>query len=318
MILRAGILALAAFAAQAQNYPVKPVKLMLGVPPGGPTDAVARAIAPDLSEALGQGVVIDNRSGASGVIATDLVAKALPDGYTLAFIYITHATNPSLIARLPYDTLRDFAAVSMVGQQSMLLLAHPSFAPSSVAELIAAAKARPGQLDYGASDAGSAPHLAGELFKLMSATNITPIHYKGTAPALTDVLGGQIPFMFISNITGLPQVQSGKLKALAVTGAQRSALAPNVPTVSESGLPGYEVYGWYGVVAPARTPKPVVARLHAEIAKIARNPKMKSRLGGQGLELVGNSPGEFDAHIRSEIAKWEKVLRAAGIRPEGP
>ena len=317
MILRAGILALAAFAAQAQNYPVKPIKLMLGVPPGGPTDAVARAIAPDLSEALGQGVVIDNRSGASGVIATDLVAKAAPDGYTLAFIYITHATNPALIARLPYDTLRDFAAVSMVGQQSMLLLAHPSFAPSSVAELIAAAKARPGQLDYGASDAGSAPHLAGELFKLMSGTSITPIHYKGTAPALTDVLGGQIPFMFISNITGLPQVQSGKLKALAVTGAQRSALAPNVPTVSESGLPGYEVYGWYGVVAPARTPKAVIARLHAEIAKIAQNPKMKSRLAGQGLELVGNSPEEFDAHIRSEIAKWEKVLRAAGIRPEG-
>src|SRR5712664_2012123 len=223
MILKAGILALAAFAAQAQNYPVKPVKLMVGVPPGGPTDAVARAIAPDLSEALGQGIVIENRSGASGVIATDL----------------------ALIAKLPYDTLRDFAAVSMVGQQSMLLLAHLSFAPSSVQELIAAAKARPGQLDYGASDAGSAPHLAGELFKLMSATSITPIHYKGTAPAMTDVLGGQIPFMFISNITGLPQVQSGKLKALAVTGAQRSALAPNVPTLSESGLPGYEVYGWY-------------------------------------------------------------------------
>ncbi len=297
MILRAGILALAAFAAQAQNYPVKPVKLMVGVPPGGPTDALARAIAPDLSEALGQGIVIENRAGASGVIATDLTAKAAPEGYTLAFIFITHATNPALIARLPYDTLRDFAAVSMVGQQSMLLLAHLSFAPSSVQELIAAAKARPGQLDYGASDAGSAPHLAGELFKLMSGTSI--------------------PFMFISNITGLPQVQSGKLKALAVTGAQRSALAPNVPTVSESGLPGYEVYGWYGVVAPARTPKPVIARLHAEIAKIAQSPKMKSRLAGQGLELVGNSPEEFDAHIRSEIAKWEKVLRAAGIRPEG-
>ena len=302
--------------ATAQNWPARPVRLLIGVPPGGPTDTVARALSPDLSEALGQPVVVENRPGASAVIATDVVAKSAPDGYTLGFIYITHATNPSLVAKLPYDTLKDFTGVSLVGSQQMLLLANPSFPPNSVQELVAAAKASPGKLDYGASDQGSAPHLAGELFKLMSGTQITAIPYKGTAPALTDLLAGQIPFMFVSNITGLPQVKSGKLKALAVTGAQRLALAPDVPTVSEAGLPGYEVTSWYGIVAPARTPRPVVARLSAEVAKITREPKMKARLLSQGLELVGSTPEEFDAHIRREIAKWQKVLAAAGLHPQ--
>jgi tripartite-type tricarboxylate transporter receptor subunit TctC len=306
----------AATQALAQGYPSKPVKVLVGVPPGGPTDTLARAIAPDLAEALGQPVVIENRPGASAVIATELVAKAPPDGHTLAFIYITHATNPTLIARLPYDTLRDFAPVSMVGQQSMVLLAHPAFPANSVQELIAAAKANPGKLDYGASDAGSAPHLAGELFKMMSGTQLTPIWYKGTAPAMTDLIAGHIPVMFISNISALPHVKSGKLKALAVTGAQRTALAPEIPTVAESGLPGFEVYGWYGFAAPARTPRPIIQRLHGEVVKIAQNPKMKARLAAQGLELVGSSPEEFDAFIRAELAKWSAVLKAAGVKPE--
>jgi tripartite-type tricarboxylate transporter receptor subunit TctC len=197
-----------------------------------------------------------------------------------------------------------------------VLLANPSFPPRSVQELIALARAEPGKLDYGASDGGSAPHLAGELFKMMSATQITAIHYKGTAPALTDLLAGQIPFMFISNITAMPHVQSGRLRALAVTGRQRAALAPEVPTVAESGLPGFEVYGWYGIAAPARTPRPIVERLHAEVAKVAQNPTVKARLAKQGLELVGSSPEEFDAHIRGEIAKWERVIKAAGLQPK--
>jgi tripartite-type tricarboxylate transporter receptor subunit TctC len=301
--------------ALAQSYPAKPVKLLVGVPPGGPTDTLARAIAPDLSEGLGQPVVIENRPGASAVIATEAVAKAAPDGYTLGFIYITHATNPALMANLPYDTLRDFAPVSLVGEQSMVLLANPAFAANSVQELIAAAKANPGKIDYGASDSGSAPHLAGELFKMMSGIDLTPIYYKGTGPAMTDLLAGQIPVMFVSNISALPHVKSGKLKALAVTGAQRIALAPNIPTMSESGLPGYEAYGWYGIAAPARTPTAVIARLHAEVAKIAQNETMKKRLAGQGLELVGNTPAEFDAFIRAEITKWGKVLQAAGVKP---
>ena len=301
--------------ALAQSYPTKPIKVMVGVPPGGPTDIVARAVAPDLAEALGQPVVIENRPGASAVIASELVAKAPPDGHTLAFIYITHATNPTLIAKLPYDTLRDFAPVSLVGRQSMVLLAHPGFAAGTLAELIAAAKAAPGKIDYGASDAGSAPHLAAELFKMMAGIDLTPIYYKGTAPALTDLLAGHIPVMFVSNISALPHVKAGKLKGLAVTGAQRTTLAPGIPTLAESGLAGYEAYGWYGVAAPARTPAAVIARLHAEVARIAQNPAMKARLGAQGLELVGNSPPEFDAFIRAEIAKWSAVLKAAGIKP---
>jgi len=309
------IVLFAATQALALSYPSKPVKLLVGVPPGGPTDTVARAIAPELGEALGQPIVVENRPGASAVIATDAVAKAAPDGHTLAFIYITHATNPTLIAKLPYDTVRDFAPVSLVGRQSMVLLAHPGFAAGTVAELIAAAKAAPGKIDYGASDAGSAPHLAAELFKMMAGIDLTPIYYKGTAPALTDLLAGHIPVMFVSNISALPHVKAGKLKAFAVTGAQRTTLAPGIPTLAESGLAGYEAYGWYGVAAPARTPAAVIARLHAEVARIAQNPAMKARLGAQGLELVGNSPPEFDAFIRAEIAKWSAVLKAAGIKP---
>jgi tripartite-type tricarboxylate transporter receptor subunit TctC len=292
-----------------QAYPSKPIRFMVGVPPGGPTDTVARSITPALSEALGQPIVVENKPGASAAIATDVVAKALPDGYTLGFIYITHTTNPILIPKLPYDTLKDFAAVAQVGSQQMLLLANPSFQPNSVQELIALAKASPGKLDYGASDPGSAPHLAGELFKLLSATDITPVPYKGTAPALTDLLAGQIPFMFVSNISGLPHVKSGKLKALAVTGSRRLSLAPEVPTVAESGLPGYEITSWYGLVAPARTPREVIARLNAEVNRVMRDPKMKSRMLAQGLELPETTPEQFDAHIRSEIAKWQKVLK---------
>jgi tripartite-type tricarboxylate transporter receptor subunit TctC len=258
---------------------------------------------------------VENRPGASGVIATDAVAKALPDGHTLAFIYITHATNPSLIARLPYDTLRDFAPVSLVGRQSMVLLANPAFAANSVQELVAAAKAAPGRIDYGASDAGSAPHLAAELFKMMAGVDLTPIYYKGTAPALTDLLAGQIPVMFVSNISALPHVKAAKLKALAVTGAQRTPLAPDIPTIAESGLAGYEAYGWYGIAAPARTPGAVIGRLQAEVARIAQSPAMKARLATQGLELVGNAPAEFEAFIRAEIDKWRAVLKAAGIKP---
>jgi tripartite-type tricarboxylate transporter receptor subunit TctC len=292
-----------------QSYPSKPIRFMVGVPPGGPTDTVARSIAPALSEALGQPIVVENKPGASAVIATDVVAKAQPDGYTLGFIYITHTTNPILIAKLPYDTLKDFAAVAQVGSQQMLLLANPSFPPNSVQELVALAKASPGKLDYGASDAGSAPHLAGELFKLLSGTSITPVPYKGTAPALTDLIAGQIPFMFVSNISGLPHVKSGRLKALAVTGSRRLPLTPDVPTVAESGLAGYEITSWYGIVAPARTPREIVARLNAEVNRIARDPQMKARMLAQGLELPETTPEQFDAHIRSELAKWRKVLK---------
>jgi len=302
--------------ALAQAYPTKPIKVTVGVPPGGPTDTVLRAVSPELSEALGQPIVVENKPGASAVIATDFAAKAAPDGYTLTFIYITHATNATLMKNLPYDSLADLAPVSMVGRQSMVLLAHPSFPANSVKELIAAAKASPGKIDYGASDSGSAPHLAGEYFKMLAGIDLTPVHYKGTAPAMTDLLAGHIKVMFVSNISALPHVKSGKLKALGVTGVTRTEQAPEIPTIAESGLSGYEVYGWYGLAAPAKTPRPIIERLYKEVAKIARDPKMKARLAGQGLELVGNTPEEFDAFIRAEIAKWSKVLKAAGVQPE--
>ena len=302
--------------ALAQAYPTKPIKVTVGVPPGGPTDSVLRAVSPELSEALGQPIVVENKPGASAVIATDFAAKAAPDGYTLTFIYITHATNATLMKNLPYDTLTDLVPVSMVGRQSMVLLANPSFPANTVKELIAAAKANPGKIDYGASDSGSAPHLAGEFFKMLAGIDLTPVHYKGTAPAMTDLLAGHIKVMFVSNISALPHVKSGKLKALGVTGVTRTAQAPDIPTIAESGLPGYEVYGWYGLAAPAKTPRPIIDRLYREVAKIAQDPKMKARLAGQGLELVGNTPEEFDAFIRAEIAKWAKVLTAAGVKPE--
>jgi len=302
--------------ALAQAYPTKPIKVTVGVPPGGPTDTVLRAVSPELSEALGQPIVVENKPGASAVIATDFAAKAAPDGYTLTFIYITHATNATLMKNLPYDSLADLAPVSMVGRQSMVLLAHPSFPANSVKELIAAAKASPGKIDYGASDSGSAPHLAGEYFKMLAGIDLTPVHYKGTAPAMTDLLAGHIKVMFVSNISALPHVKSGKLKALGVTGITRTEQAPEIPTIAESGLSGYEVYGWYGLAAPAKTPRPIIERLYKEVAKIARDPKMKARLAGQGLEVVGNTPEEFDAFIRAEIAKWSKVLKAAGVQPE--
>ena len=198
--------------ALAQSYPVKPIKVLVGVPPGGPTDTVLRAVSPELSEALGQPIVVENKPGASAVIATDAAAKAAPDGYTLTFIYITHVTNPTLMKSLPYDSLADLMPVTMVGRQPMVLLAHPSFAPNSVKDVIAAAKAAPSKIDYGASDPGSAPHLAAELFKMMSGTDLTPIYYKGTAPAMTDLIAGHIPLMFVSNISALPHVKSGKLR----------------------------------------------------------------------------------------------------------
>jgi tripartite-type tricarboxylate transporter receptor subunit TctC len=258
-------------------------------------------------------VLIDNRGGAGGIIGTDVVAKAPPDGYTIAMVFISHATNPTLVAKLPYDTLRDFAPVTLVGYQTAVLVLHPSLPVNSVKQLIALAKASPGKLSY-AGDTGSASHLAGELFKYMTGTSIVHVPYKGNAPALIDTLAGHIPFMFNAIITCLPYVKAGKLKALAVTSVQRSSLAQELPTMSESGLLGFEVTPWYGVVAPARTPKEAIGRLNSEIVKVLRTPDLKERLSSQGAEVVGSTPEEFDAYIRNEISKWDKVLKAAGIR----
>lgn len=297
----------------AQGYPSKPVRLVVGAAAGGPTDVVSRNLTPKLAESLGQPVLVDNRGGAGGVIGTEFVAKAPPDGYTLGMVFISHATNPTLVAKLPYDTLKDFAPVTLVAYQTTVLVRHPSLPVNSVKELIALAKAQPGKLSY-AGDTGSAAHLAGELFKFMTGTNIVHVSYKGNAPALIDTLAGHIPFMFNAINTCLPLVKAGRLKALAVTSAQRSSLAPELPTMNESGLPGFEVTPWYGVVAPARTPKEAIGRLNSDIVKVLRMPDLKERLSSQGTEVVGGTPEQFDRYIREEISKWDKVLTAAGLR----
>jgi tripartite-type tricarboxylate transporter receptor subunit TctC len=302
-------------AASAQLYPSKPVRLVVGAAAGGPTDVVSRTFTPRLSESLGQPVLVDNRGGAGGIIGTDFVAKAAPDGYTVAMVFGSHATNPALVAKMPYDTLKDFSAVTMVGYNTAVLVLHPSVPASSVQELIALAKAQPGKLSY-AGDTGSASHVSGELFKSVTGTRIVHIPYKGNGPALTDTLAGHVPLMFTSIITCLPHVKAGKLKALAVTSLQRSPLAPGLPTLSESGLRDFEVNAWFGVVAPARTPSEVIGRLNAAIVKVLQAPDMKERFASQGLEVVSTTPEEFDAYIRAEIGKWARVLGAAGIRAQ--
>jgi len=312
-------LALAFCAAQAlaQTYPSKPIKVLVGVPPGGPTDSVLRAVSPELSEALGQQIVVENKPGASAVIATDFTAKAAPDGYTLTFIYITHATNATLMKNLPYDSLADLAPISMVGRQSMVLLANPAFPAASVKELIAAAKASPGKIDYGASDSGSAPHLAGEFFKMLAGIDLTPIYYKGTAPAMTDLIAGHIQVMFVSNISALPHVKSGKLKALGVTGATRTAQAPDIPTIAESGLPGFELVSWQGVVAPAGTSRPIVDRLAGEIGKLLADPASHERFAAMALEpLPGSTPDSFANYIKSEVDRWAEIVKNSGAQLE--
>jgi tripartite-type tricarboxylate transporter receptor subunit TctC len=302
-------------AALAQSYPLKPVRLIVPAAAGGPTDLVARTIAPKLAESLGQPIVIDNRGGAGGVIGTDVVAKASPAGYTVAMVFQSHSINPTLVAKLPYDTLRDFTPVALVGYNTAVLVLHPSLPVNSVKELIAFVKARPGKLNY-AGDTGSGAHIGGELFKYMTGTSMVHVPYKGNGPALADTLAGHIPLMFNSIMTCLPYVKAGKLKALAVTSLQRSSLAPALPTMSESGLPGFEVVAWYGIVAPARTPEEVIGRLNSEIVKVLRTADLSERLTSQGVELVASTPGQFDAHIRSEMSKWDKVLKAAGIRAQ--
>jgi tripartite-type tricarboxylate transporter receptor subunit TctC len=300
-------------AALAQSYPSKPVRLIVGAAAGGPTDLVSRTLTPKLSESLGQPVLVDNRGGAGGIIGSEVVAKAPPDGYTVAMIFGSHATNPALVAKLPYDTLKDFAPVAMVGYNTAVLVLHPSVPARSVKELIALAKAEPGKLSY-AGDTGSASHVAGELFKYMTGTTIVHIAYKGNGPALADTLAGHVPLMFASTIICLPYIKATRLKGLAVTSLQRSPLLPELPTLSESGLRDFEVNAWYGVVAPSRTPNEVINRLNVAIVKVLQAPELKERFASQGLEVVGSTPEEFDAHIRLELGKWNKVLKAAGIR----
>jgi tripartite-type tricarboxylate transporter receptor subunit TctC len=315
LFLLAALLACVADGALAQGYPAKPIKIVVPFTPGGTTDVLARAVGQKLTANWGQPVVIDNRPGAGGNIGSEVVAKAAGDGYTLLMGTIsTHGINPSLYTKLPFDAVKDFAPVSLVARVPNVLVLHPSVPANSVKELIALAKAKPGQLNFASSGNGTSIHLSGEMFKTMAGVQMSHIPYKGSAPALTDLLGGQVSLMFDNMPTALPHVKAGRLKALAVTTAKRSPALPELPTVAESGLPDFEATSWFGVLAPAATPKEIVSKLSGEIAKILKTPDVQAQLSGQGAEPVGSTAEEFATHIKSEMAKWAKVVKESGAR----
>jgi tripartite-type tricarboxylate transporter receptor subunit TctC len=298
-------------------YPVKPIRLVVPFAPGGSTDTIARLIGQKLDEALGQQVIIDNRPGAGGNLGVDYVAKSAPDGYTLIFGHVgTFGFGPSLYAKLPYDPIRDFAPVALFAMVPNMLVVHPSLPANSVKELVALARARPGQLNYGSSGNGSASHLATEYFKLLSKTDITAIPYKGTGPLVTDLIAGQTSL----TITGVPplypHVQSGRLRALAVGSVKRLPLLPSLPTIAEAGVPGYESSTWFGPLAPAKTPREIIVRLNVELMKMLQRPDVRARFAAEGIEALGSTPEEFGTYIKSEIERWSRVIKAAGVRSE--
>ena len=300
----------------AQQYPSKPVRLVVPFPPGGPTDVVSRLLAPKLAELLGQQIVVENRGGSGGMIGTEQVAKAVPDGYTIIMGTIGGlAVAKSLNPRLGYDTLRDLAPITQSVSVTSILIVHPSVPAKNVRELLAIAKSSPGKLNYASSGNGTVTHLAGELLKLLGKVSIVHVPYKGGAPALTAIMSGEVDMSYENSLIITPYIRSGRVRALAVTGATRSKLLPDLPTIAET-LPGYNASGWYGLLAPAATPKPIIARLHVEAAKALHSPDIVAKLASQGAEPVGNTPEEFTAFIRSEISKWANLVKAAKMRTD--
>lgn len=299
------------------NYPTKPIRLVVPFTPGGSTDILARVVGQKLSEAYGQQVVIDNRPGAGGTIGMEMVARAAPDGYTIVMGHIgTIAVNPALYTKLHYDPVKDFMPITLIAMVPNMMSVNPKVPVNSVKELVALAKAKPGSLNYGSGGNGSAAHLATEYFKLMTKTDITHIPYKGTAPAVTDLIGGSLTMM----ITGVPPqmsfVKAGRLRALGVATAKRIPLFPDVPTIAEAGVPGYEATQWYGILAPVKTPKSIVDKLNGAIAKGVQTPEVRERLSGEAAEPVGNTVEEFGTFIKSEIARWGPVVKASGARAD--
>jgi tripartite-type tricarboxylate transporter receptor subunit TctC len=298
-------------------YPSRPIRIVDAFPPGGPSDIVGRSISPRLTEALGQPVVIDNRGGAAGVVGCDLVAKAAPDGYTLLLGPSGALTiQPSLSAKLPYDAQRDFEPVTQLTSGPQVIAVNPGVPAKSVGDLIALAKAKPGQLNYASGGTGTANHLAAEVFKLAAGVDIVHVPYKGTGPALASVLAGETQMIVSSLLPALPHLKSGKLRALAVTSSSRSSAVPDVPTAAESGLPKFETSSWHGILAPAKTPRAIIARLHDDFVKVLNLPDVRERLLAQGLNVVGSTPQAFAAYMRSETVKYARVIKQVGIKPE--
>lgn len=306
----------ACFGQSVPDYPARPIRLIVPFAPGGGTDITARTIAQKLTERWGQQVIADNRPGANGTIGADLIAKAAPDGYTFGMISSSHSVNPSLMKKLSYDVVQDLAPITQATSQPYALVVHPSLPARSMKELIALARARPGALNYGSSGTGGLSHLSGALLGSLAKINIVHVPYKGGNPAMIDVIAGQIQMLYSTLLQAQSHIKSGKLRALGVTTAQRSPAAPQLPTMQEAGVAGYEVAGWYGVVAPAKMPPAIVTKLSQEIVRILHAPDVRDRMAADGSEAVGSSPEQFGAHIKSEVAKWRKLIQEAGIRAE--
>jgi tripartite-type tricarboxylate transporter receptor subunit TctC len=303
-------------AALAQPYPGKPVRLVVPFPAGGPADGIARIVGEKLSAMWGETVLIDNRGGAAGNIGAEAVAKSAPNGYTLLINASSHVINASIYTKLPYDPIKDFTPITEVASYMLVLVVHPSLPVRSVKEFVALAKSKPGQIIVANTGPGTPTHLTAELFKIAAGIDFVNVPYKGAAPANIDLLGGQVLAMFNNPVNALPQVTAGKLRALAVTGAKRLAVAPELPTIAESGYPGFEAGTWYGILGPANVPKDIVTKLHDDIVRVLHMPDVQTKLSAQGWDSIGNSPAEFAAIMTSDLAKWAKVVKAAGIRPE--
>lgn len=301
--------------AQSVAYPVKPVRLLVGQAPGGATDVIARLVNPKLAESMGQSVIVENRTGAAGSIAATLVAKSAPDGYNLLVVSSSYAINPSLYTDIPFDPLKDLAPISLIAEAPFLLVVHPSTPVRSVKELIALAKSRPGLLNYASGGNGSSGHLAGELFTYLANVNMVHIPYKGAGPALVDVIAGQVHLTFGSVLSSLGHVKSGRLRALGVTGSARSSGAPELPTIAEAGLAGYQTTTWYGLLAPANTPADIVSRLSDEMKKAVNAADVRNRILTDGAEPRGSTPREFQSHLQSEMKRASTIIKRAGIKP---
>ena len=313
----AAILALGAAAAHgADNYPNRPIRLIVPSGAGGVTDILARILAERMRGPLGQQVVVDNRPGAGGIVGSDIVAKASPDGYTLLMVFPSHAVNPSLNAKMPYDSVADFAPITLVSRVSQVLLVHPSMPVQGVKDLIAYAKARPRQLNFGSVGKGSLGHLSGELFASQAGIEMVHVAYKGAPQIMAALLSNEVQIYLNVPISAMAQIRAGKVRALGVSTPGRLAVLPEVPTIAESGLPGFEATGWNGILAPARTPSPIVDRVHREVVAALRAPDIQAQLSAQAIDSVGNSPQEFAKILRADVAKWREVLRRAGINPD--
>ncbi len=315
LLLATLIPAMVSVTAAAQTYPAKAVRIVVGYPPGGPTDLLARIIAQKLAESWGQQVLVDNRPGASGMIGAEVTVRAAPDGYTLLMVPVTYAVTPSLFAKMPYDAVKDLAPVAQVAAAPFILVVHPTLPVKTVKDLITLARSQPGQINYASASAGGMPHLAGELFNTMTGVKMVHIPYKGAAPATTDLLAGQVSLMFNNMLSAMPQVKNGRLRAVAVTSNKRSTALPDLPTIAET-VPGYEASGWYAALAPAATPRELISKINNDMNRIMRMPDVTQRLAGDGVEAVGTTPEQFGNYLRSEIAKWGKVVKASGAKAD--